>query len=81
MNLIVGAEFEKVGQKNNLGAVRAIVRVVAIMIKVAVVSEIDPICPIGVHCPKVKGRGPSRPVGGEHNLGAIGAVGRVVIIN
>jgi len=73
--------FRETSQKYNLTSVRAIVGVVAIMAKVAVVSEIDPARPVGVHRPKVKGRGSIRSVRGEDNFAAIGAVGRIIIIN
>src|SRR4029077_5564565 len=62
-------------------SVRAIVGVVAIMAKVAVVSEIDPARPVGVHRPKVKGRRSIRSVRGKDKFAAIGAVSRIIIIN
>ena len=81
MNLRTGADFDKDSQENNLAAVRAVIWVIAVVIEVAIVSEIDPVRAIGAHRPEVKGRDTSRSVGGEHDLGAIGTVGRVKIVN
>ena len=72
--------IQETSRKYNLAAVRAVVWVVAIMIKVAVVSEIDSVVPSGLIVQRLKGSS-IRSVGGEDNLGAIGAVGRVIIIN
>jgi len=73
--------FKKTSEKYNLASVMAVVGIIAIMVKVAVVGEIDSTRPVWTHRPEIEGRSSIRPVGGEDNLGSIGAVGRIIIIN
>lgn len=82
MNLINAAlVFKKTSEKSNLGAVRAVIRVVAIVVKVAVVSEIGSVRAVGVHRPKVEGRDSVRSVRRKDELRAIGAIRCVVIVD
>jgi hypothetical protein len=81
VDLIIAAEFRKLSQKRNLSAVRAVVRVVAIMVKVRIVGEIDSVRAIGVHRPKVKGRDSVRSVRREDELRPVGAIGCVEIVD